>query len=1074
MRLTTEESFTLSMMALASILVTDRTGNWTINKPSAMKKKQFQAIVIIFVISLFRISAVSNENVTEILTFTPSDDATLSLIKPNINFNTTILEADNFSQKHILFKFHVNGLHRRKVVKAVLQLHSRDSSDIGGTIFNAEHNHWVEDTVTWDSAPSRTGNVISTVGNVNVGKFYSWDVTSLIQTDGTYSLRIESPSSNGADYSSKENTNPPQLFLTLSGSEPTGNAPPTVRGPSNQIINLPQKAYLKGTVTDDGLPRAPGITTVEWSRISGPTTATIVQPNQAQTSISFQDAGSYVFRLTAHDGKLGASDDLTIVVSEEESSSNTTSVVDAGSDVSLFFNNSLDLNGTVHDDGLPNGPLTHQWSTVSGPGTVSFSDGSSLGPLVNFSAVGSYVLRLSSFDGALTHSDDIKIMVQPDPTEHSNLTFPIRAAFYYPWFPQTWTVNGAHVFYHPSSGYYDSGDQEIVDSHIASLDFAKVDVGIISWWGPTAQQETEHVPLLLNRTNALGSDLKWGIYYEKEGLGNPSVAELKTDLAYLQTRYTDSQAYAHVNDRPVLFVYNADDLDCSIVEKWLQATAGNWYLVLKVFPNYQSCANQPDSWHQYTPAVAVDHQTGYSMSISPGFWRADESTARLERDLSLWNKNIQELVSSKEDWQLITTFNAWGEGTAIEEATEWSTDYLEALSRDGLGGHGNPLVTMDLSPMSANLKIPASRSFTVTVEGTTNTNVSWSTSGGTINGSGHTITYTPPGQVGTYTLTATSAADSSKHVTASIDVSTSTSGGMATFAAAGDFGGKDARAGTIMNDMKYRDIDAFLLLGDMAYSEIVPESAWCDWVHSYLGSNYPFEIVAGNHEEDSRVDGFIRQFAACMPDQMNSHLGPGGYSVNFSFDLGPLTVIATSPDLIVDNVDYTYRSGSAERNWLVNTIRTAKSEGDWVAVGMHKNCITIGNKWCEIGQNFAQLLIDEGVDIVLQGHDHDYQRSHSLAIVQPGTFPSGAVVDDGSDNEYFRRAGTVFVIVGTVGKSLTTCSHSDSEYQYFAVHLCREEGNSKGYLLINATDTRMDMEFISVDGTFQDTFSIHE
>ena len=156
MRLTTEESFTLSMMALASILVTDRTGNWTINKPSAMKKKQFQAIVIIFVISLFRISAVSNENVTEILTFTPSDDATLSLIKPNINFNTTILEADNFSQKHILFKFHVNGLHRRKVVKAVLQLHSRDSSDIGGTIFNAEHNHWVEDTVTWDSAPSRT------------------------------------------------------------------------------------------------------------------------------------------------------------------------------------------------------------------------------------------------------------------------------------------------------------------------------------------------------------------------------------------------------------------------------------------------------------------------------------------------------------------------------------------------------------------------------------------------------------------------------------------------------------------------------------------------------------------------------------------------------------------------------------------------------------------------------------------------------------------------------------------------------------------------------------------------------
>lgn len=1038
-----------------------------------MIAKQLQSIVAILAISLFSINAVSNENVTDILTFTPSDDATLSLIKPSTNYNTTILEADYFSQKHILFKFHVKGLNRRKVVKAVLQLHNHDSSDIGGNLFNVEHNHWVEETVTWNSAPSKIGNIVSAVGKVSVGKFYSWDITSLIQTDGIYSLRIESPSANGADYSSKESIKPPQIFLTLSGREPTQNTPLSVSDRPSQIITISHKAHRNGTVTDDGLSGVPGSNALEWNRDGGPTTATIAQPNQVLTSILSLDAGSYVNRLIAHDEKLDVSDDLTLVVAEEDSSPNTAPVVDAGPDTSLFLNGSLNLNATVYDDRLPNGSLTHEWNMVSGPGTVSFNDGSSLGALVNFSAVGSYVLRLTSFDGGLTRSDDITITVQSDPIEHNSLTFPVRAAFYYPLFPQTWTVNGAHVFHHPSSGYYDSSDQEIVDSHIASLDFAKVDVGIVSWWGPHAQQETERVPLLLNRTNALGSDLKWSVYYEKEGFGNPSVAELKTDLAYLQTRYTDSQVYAHVNDRPVLFVYNGDDVDCSIVDKWLQATEGDWYLVLKVFPNSQSCANQPDSWHQYAPAVAVDHQPG-SISISPGFWRADESTARLKRDLSLWNQNIQEMVASKEDWQLITTFNGWGEGTAIEESTEWSTKYLEALARDGLGSPGNPLVTMGLSPMSANLKIQASRSFTVTVEGTTNTNVSWSTSGGTINGSGHTITYTPPVQEGIYTLTATSVADSSKHVTASINVSTSTSGGMATFAAGGDFGGKDARAGTVMNDMKYRDIDAFLLLGDMNYGELPTESAWCDWVHSYLGHTYPFEIVAGNHEEDSREDGFIRQFAACMPDQLNSDLGPGGYSVNFSFDLGPLTVIATSPDLIVDNIDYTYRSGSAERNWLLNTIRTAKSEGDWVAVGMHKNCITIGHKKCEIGQNFAQLLIDEGVDIVLQGHDHSYQRSHSLGKVQAGTFPVGAVADDGSDNEYFRRAGTVFVIVGTIGgRWLNTCQHSDSEYQYFAVHRCREEGNSKGYLLINATDSRMDMEFISVDGTFQDTFSIH-
>ena len=41
-------------------------------------------------------------------------------------------------------------------------------------------------------------------------------------------------------------------------------------------------------------------------------------------------------------------------------------------------------------------------------------------------------------------------------------------------------------------------------------------------------------------------------------------------------------------------------------------------------------------------------------------------------------------VSSDEDWQPITTFNEWGEGTAVESAEEWASEsgygyYLDAL-----------------------------------------------------------------------------------------------------------------------------------------------------------------------------------------------------------------------------------------------------------------------------------------------------------------------------------------------------------------------------------------------------------
>jgi len=298
------------------------------------------------------------------------------------------------------------------------------------------------------------------------------------------------------------------------------------------------------------------------------------------------------------------------------------------------------------------------------------------------------------------------------------------------------------------------------------------------------------------------------------------------------------------------------------------------------------------------------------------------------------------------------------------------------------------------------------------------------------------------------------------------------SGGTVTFAAAGDFGGRADRAGTVMNDMKSRNLEAFFLLGDMSYSEIEPESAWCDWVHGYLGSNYPVEIVAGNHEEDSKVDGHILEFAKCMPDRLGSEMGPGGYAVNYATDLGPVTVVSVSPDLVVGGVDYRYRTASRERTWMLGAIDRAQTEGDWVVVGMHKNCITIGEKSCEIGEDFMQLLIDRGVDLVLQGHEHSYERSHSLSrIVEGGV---GTIADDGSDGHYVRDNGTVVVIAGTAGRSMRGCSHGDREYGNFATHWCGEEASdTKGYLLLTASSSSLSARFVTTTGTpFSDSFRI--
>ncbi|MEP6801818.1 MAG: DUF1800 family protein [Acidobacteriota bacterium] len=70
--------------------------------------------------------------------------------------------------------------------------------------------------------------------------------------------------------------------------------------------------------------------------------------------------------------------------------------------------------GTATDDGLPSGSvLSTSWSKQSGPGTVSFGAPTSLSTVANFSIAGTYVLRLSATDGALTSRADMVVTVTP-------------------------------------------------------------------------------------------------------------------------------------------------------------------------------------------------------------------------------------------------------------------------------------------------------------------------------------------------------------------------------------------------------------------------------------------------------------------------------------------------------------------------------------------------------------------------------------------------------------------------------------------------------------------------------------
>jgi PKD repeat protein len=230
------------------------------------------------------------------------------------------------------------------------------------------------------------------------------NTTASFSVSGTYTLRLaasDSALSTTAD------------VVVVVSAPPPPNLAPTVNAGPGQTITFPTGASLHGTASDDGQPNGSSLT-VSWSKVSGPGTVVFVNANSVTASATFLSAGTYTLRLTATDGLLSSTSDVVIVVNPElgSSSTNLAPVVNAGADQTITLPSTASLTGTATDDGLPTGStLTTSWSKASGPGTVTFSTGSSLNTTATFSLAGTYTLRLTASDGALTANDDVVVIV---------------------------------------------------------------------------------------------------------------------------------------------------------------------------------------------------------------------------------------------------------------------------------------------------------------------------------------------------------------------------------------------------------------------------------------------------------------------------------------------------------------------------------------------------------------------------------------------------------------------------------------------------------------------------------------
>jgi len=125
------------------------------------------------------------------------------------------------------------------------------------------------------------------------------------------------------------------------------NMPPCVNAGPDQTITLPTLASLSGQATDDGDPNPPAALATTWSVVSGPGAVSFDDANSPVTLASFSAPGTYVLQLTANDGQLQSSDDMTIIVGDGNPfapsiSSFTPSAGLSGSEVTITGSNFTD------------------------------------------------------------------------------------------------------------------------------------------------------------------------------------------------------------------------------------------------------------------------------------------------------------------------------------------------------------------------------------------------------------------------------------------------------------------------------------------------------------------------------------------------------------------------------------------------------------------------------------------------------------------------------------------------------------------------------------------------------------
>jgi hypothetical protein len=255
-------------------------------------------------------------------------------------------------------------------------------------------------------------------------------------------------------------------------------------------------------------------------------------------------------------------------------------------------------------------------------------------------------------------------------------------------------------------------------------------------------------------------------------------------------------------------------------------------------------------------------------------------------------------------------------------------------------------------------------------------------------------------------------------------------------------------AGYIVDAVDRLDPLFHLINGDLSYANVgdAPVQTWQSFFVNNQRSarNRPWMPCVGNHENEvgnGPAGHLAYQTRFMLPDNGSREFAGNWYA----FTVGPIRVISINNDDVCvqdggfsfyrrDNIaDYRTKgcdpyirgySNGAQKQWLERMLRAASEDPaiDWIIVCMHQVAMSSAHfNGADLGvrREFLPLFDAYGVDLVVAGHEHHFERTFPVKGVADSSLltPAPQATDAGVIDT---TKGAVHMIIGGGGHPVTT------------------------------------------------------